>query len=89
MRQILEGICWLMRNGNRFGIKVVNISVGAREGLNEEKENWLVEAVERLWDAGNSSGGVRGKLRAGARNHRHTRQQPESDHRGGIQVLKR
>ena len=52
MRQILEGICWLMRNGNRFGIKVVNISVGAREGLNEEKENWLVEAVERLWDAG-------------------------------------
>lgn len=52
MRQILEGICWLMKHAGELGVRVVNISVGARAGLNKEKENWLIDAVERLWDAG-------------------------------------
>ncbi len=52
MGQIMEGIWWLRRYGGQFGVQVVNISVGAKAGINEEKENGLVEAVEKLWDAG-------------------------------------
>ena len=50
--QILEGIRWIERNWFRLRIRIVNISVGAKKELESEKERLLVEAVERLWDAG-------------------------------------
>lgn len=48
--QILEGIRWIRQNRERFGIRIVNLSVGARKGMDRMKEEWLVKAVEQLWD---------------------------------------
>ena len=52
IRQILEGIRWIFKNRLKYGIHVVNLSVGAKTGLEEPKENELLHAVEQLWDAG-------------------------------------
>ena len=52
IRQILEGIRWIFQNRLKYGIHVVNLSVGAKTGLEETKENELLQAVEQLWDAG-------------------------------------
>lgn len=49
---IIEGIEWIKRNWRRYGIRIVNLSAGAKEGLDAEKERRLVEAVEELWDIG-------------------------------------
>ncbi len=49
---ILRGLCWTGENAGRLGIRVVNISAGAKEGFDERKENQLLEAVDRLWDMG-------------------------------------
>ncbi|GFI42539.1 serine protease AprX [Lachnospiraceae bacterium] len=52
VEQILEGIQWIQDNHRCYNIRVVNVSVGAREGLDEKKEKDLIEAVEILWDLG-------------------------------------
>ncbi len=49
---ILKGLWWTGENAGKFGIRVVNISAGAKIGLDEEKEARLLEAVDRLWDMG-------------------------------------
>ncbi len=49
---ILRGMYWTMEHAGKFGIRVVNISAGAKRGLDEEKEEKLLEAVEVLWDMG-------------------------------------
>lgn len=49
---IIKGVRWIEENAGRFGIRVVNISVGAKAGLDVQKEEMLLEAVERLWDMG-------------------------------------
>ena len=47
---MLEGIRWLRENYRRFGVQIVNISVGS---VKHQKENsQLVQAVEALWDCG-------------------------------------
>lgn len=50
--QIFAGIQWIKKNWRRYRIRIVNISVGARNGIDERKEERLVEAVEQLWDEG-------------------------------------
>ena len=50
--QISEAVDWLKRNWRKYGIRIVNISVGAREGINREKEARIIQRVEELWDAG-------------------------------------
>lgn len=50
--QILEGIDWIRKNYRRYKIRVANISVGAKLGLDAEKERHLIQAVEMLWDEG-------------------------------------
>ncbi len=52
VEQILEGILWLKDNYKRYGIRVANVSVGAKKGLEGKKEQELIEAVEMLWDLG-------------------------------------
>lgn len=52
VEQILEGIQWICRNHGRYGIRIANVSVGAKQGLDEKKEQDLIEAVEMLWDLG-------------------------------------
>ena len=49
---ILEGLEWICLNYRKYGIRVVNLSVGARNVLEYEKEKKLLEAVEMLWDEG-------------------------------------
>ena len=52
IKQILEGIRWVKQNTRRLGVRIVNLSVGAKAGIDKKKEEWLVEAVEQLWDMG-------------------------------------
>lgn len=52
MGQILEGLHWVYENWERFGVRIVNISVGAKNGMDQAKGAMLIEEVEKLWDAG-------------------------------------
>lgn len=52
VEQIMDGIWWIQKNCRRYGIRVVNISVGARQDLERRKEECLIQAVEELWDRG-------------------------------------
>lgn len=52
IQYIMEGVRWIKKYLDLLGIRVVNISVGAKAGIDEKKESWLVEAVEQLWDMG-------------------------------------
>lgn len=49
---VLKGIRWVLENKKRYGIRIVNISVGTlpQEGSYEEEQ--LIAAVELLWDKG-------------------------------------
>ena len=84
IEDILRGIRWVEENAARLGIRVVNISVGAKSGLGEEKERRLLSAVETLWDqnlvvtvsAGNQ--GPWGRIR-GCAGH-----QPQDHYRGSL-----
>lgn len=50
LASMLEGIRWLQENYRRYGVKIVNISVGS---VKKQRENsQLVQAVEKLWDSG-------------------------------------
>lgn len=49
---IAEGLKWVRDHWKRYGIRVVNISAGAKMGLDTCKEQKLIEAVEELWDMG-------------------------------------
>ncbi|MGN0423226.1 MAG: S8 family peptidase [Lachnospiraceae bacterium] len=50
--QILEGLQWIRKNKERYQIRVVNLSVGAKIDLDETKAKELMGAVDRLWDIG-------------------------------------
>ncbi len=52
MEQILDGLRWTYENWERFGVRIVNISVGAKDNMDQTKETVLIEEVEKLWDAG-------------------------------------
>ncbi len=48
---VIGGLAWVLKNRERFGIRIVNISVGTvRES--KQRDIQLVEAVEKVWDAG-------------------------------------
>lgn len=49
---ILDGIQWIREYERKLGLRVVNISVGAKAGIDGEKEERLLKAVEALWDMG-------------------------------------
>lgn len=49
--EVLQGIDWVIRHREIYGIRILNISVGTvRESASMDRE--LTEAVERAWDAG-------------------------------------
>lgn len=52
VEQISEAVEWLKKNWRKYGIRIVNISVGAKEGINPEKERQIITGVEELWNAG-------------------------------------
>lgn len=48
---VISGLAWVLENRQRYGIRIVNISVGTvRES--RQRDIQLVEAVEKVWDAG-------------------------------------
>ncbi len=49
---VLEGIEWIIRNKERYNIRIVNISVGTISKEEENEECQLVKGVNRAWDAG-------------------------------------
>lgn len=50
-RDVLKGISWIIQNYAKYEIRILNISVGTvKEG--DIRDEVLVEAVEKAWDAG-------------------------------------
>lgn len=49
---ICKGIRWVLANRRSYGIRIVNLSVGADLRLGGQKERKLVQAAEAMWDAG-------------------------------------
>lgn len=49
--KVIEGLHWIVDNGEKYGIKVVNISFGTL-GNNKEENKRLLDEVELLWDLG-------------------------------------
>lgn len=49
---VLNGIEWVLKNREHYGVRIVNISVGTQPELAEEQKQRFLEAVEELWDQG-------------------------------------
>lgn len=49
---VLNGIEWILKNCEHYGVRIVNISVGTQPELAEEQKQQFLEAVEELWDQG-------------------------------------
>lgn len=54
--QVLSSVSWILKNKNRYHIKILNVSVGAVNSL-EEKNAVLAECMEHAWDARTCGGG--------------------------------
>ena len=52
VESILAGLRWVESNYRKYGIRIVNLSAGAGNHLEERKEKMLIQAVERLWNMG-------------------------------------
>lgn len=49
---VIRGLEWVVRNKERYGIRIVNISVGTVAKEEADEECALVKAVNEVWDAG-------------------------------------
>lgn len=49
---MLQGLDWVLENRGRYGIRILNISVGIGDTGDEEKERLLREKLEVLWKSG-------------------------------------
>lgn len=49
---VLKGLKWVEENKEKYNIRVVNVSVGTLPTAGNKEEKMLLDAVERLWDAG-------------------------------------
>lgn len=49
---VIRGLEWVVRNQQRYNIRIVNISVGTVANGEEDEECELVMAVNHAWDAG-------------------------------------
>ncbi|MCR4398219.1 MAG: S8 family peptidase [Firmicutes bacterium] len=48
---VIQGLEWCLRNRERHGIRIVNLSMGSEPGA-PPSDDPLCKAVERLWDSG-------------------------------------
>ena len=48
---VINGIDWVIKNRSKYGIRILNISVGTIKE-SAQRDQLLVDAVERAWDAG-------------------------------------
>ncbi len=49
---VLNGLEWILKNKEKYNIRIANISVGSNGKPEFEGESKLVQGVNRLWDAG-------------------------------------
>ena len=49
---VMKGIEWILKERKKYGIRIVNISVGTNPGLAKKQKELLLDAVELLWDTG-------------------------------------
>lgn len=49
---MLQGIDWVQQGSRKYGIRILNISVGIGQMIDEEKEEILKERLEALWGQG-------------------------------------
>lgn len=52
VNNVLKGIEWVLEEKDRYGVRIVNISVGTQPDLAEGQKQLFLNAVERLWDSG-------------------------------------
>lgn len=50
--KVLEGIDWIIKNKEKYGIRILNISVGMLKTAGEKEKRELLSAVDAVWDAG-------------------------------------
>ena len=48
----MRGFRWILENQEKYNIRIVNISMGMRQGANERAEARIMKGVEMLWDMG-------------------------------------
>lgn len=49
---VLDGIMWTIQNKNRYGIRILNISIGTKVTKEYGEDSLLVKSVDAAWDAG-------------------------------------
>lgn len=49
---VVTGVDWLLKNKEKYKIRLLNISVGMLKNAGGREKQELLEAVERVWDAG-------------------------------------
>lgn len=51
-QMFLKTLDWIIRNQKRYGIRILNISVGMLNTAKETEQRKLLEKVDQVWDAG-------------------------------------
>jgi len=49
---ITKGVEWILRNKNRYNIRLLNISVGTLPRTGSEEKSAIIDSVEEAWDNG-------------------------------------
>lgn len=49
---ITKGVEWILRNKNRYNIRLLNISVGTLPKTGSEEKSAIIDSVEEAWDNG-------------------------------------
>lgn len=51
IRDVINGLDWIVKNKDKYNIKIVNMSAGANN-IESKDEELLIRSVEKLWDDG-------------------------------------
>ena len=78
---VLAGLKWIRDNRERYGIRIVNISVGSFSKKGMTENSVLVRGVNAAWDDGLVVCVAAGNM-GPHEHHHHSGNQPEGDHRG-------
>ena len=52
IENVAEGISWILKNARRYNIRILNISIGAQDGVQKAQSLELIHSVETAWDFG-------------------------------------
>lgn len=52
VENVLQGVDWVIKNKNRYKIRIVNISIGSGREEEIDEDSELVQGINALWDAG-------------------------------------